>query len=141
MKRLLSIACFNAAALIALSLAASAQTPAPAKPASDPAMSKTMSKSGAKAPAQKSDADVQKCTQDKLSASKLKDDGITVAVSGGDATLTGMTKIAGHKGNATQFAKRCGATKVTNNITVQAAPKVKAAKPADSGAAMTPKKP
>jgi osmotically-inducible protein OsmY len=134
MKRLLSIACCNVAALLALSLAASAQTP-------PPAMTKTAPKTGQKASAPKSDADIQKCIQDKLASTKLKDDGITVAVSGGDATLTGATKIAGHKGNATQFAKRCGATKVTNNITVQTTPKVKTAKPADSGATMTPKKP
>jgi osmotically-inducible protein OsmY len=140
MKRLLSIACCNAAALLALSVAASAQTPAPAKSASDPAMTKT-AKSSPKAAAPKADADVQKCTQDKLVGSKLKDDNITVAVSGGEATLTGATKIAGHKGNATQFAKRCGATKVTNNITVESTPKTKAAKPADSGGTTTPKKP
>jgi len=134
MKRLLSIACCNVAALLVLSMAAFAQTP-------PPAMTKTAPKSNAKAPAQKSDADIQKCIQDKLSSSKLKDDGITVTVSGGDATLTGATKIAGHKGNATQFAKRCGATKVTNNITVETVHKVKTAKPAAGGATMTPKKP
>lgn len=65
---------------------------------------------------------------DKLASTKLKDDGTTVAVSGGTATLTGTVKIGGHKGNATQFAKRCGATTVTNNITVESAPKTKAKK-------------
>src|SRR5580765_7671682 len=99
MKRLLSIACCNLAALFILSVAASAQTPAPAKPTPAPAMTKTTPKATAKTAAPKSDADIQKCTQDKLSSTKLKDDGITVAVSGGEATLTGTTKIGGHKGN------------------------------------------
>lgn len=141
MKRLLSIACCNAAALLVLAIAGSAQTPAPAKATAAPAMTKTATKSNAKASAPKTDADIQKCIQDKLATSKLKDDGFSVTVTGGDATLAGATKVAGHKGNASQFAKRCGATKVTNNIGVQSVPKVKPAKPADSGAAMTPKKP
>lgn len=140
MKRLL-FACCNMAALLILSVAVSAQTTTPAKPTPAPAMTKPTPKPAAKTVAPKTDADVQKCIQDKLSSTKLKDDGITVAVSGGDATLTGTTKIGGHKGNATQFAKRCGATKVTNNITVQSTPKTKPAKPADGGATMTPKKP
>jgi hypothetical protein len=104
-------------------------------------MTKTATKSNAKASAPKTDADIQKCIQEKFATAKLRDDGLSVAVSSGDATLTGATKIAGHKGNATQFAKRCGATKVANNISVQSAPKVKPAKSGDGGAAMTPKKP
>ena len=106
-----------------------AQTPTVAKPTPNPATTKTTTTAKSSAP--KSDADIQKCIQDKLASTKLKDDGISVAVSGGEATLTGTTKIAGHKGNATQFAKRCGATKVTNNITVQSTPKDKTMKPAD----------
>jgi len=141
MKRLLSLAGCNLAALLILSMAASAQTTPPAKPADSPMMTKTTTKSKAKASAPKTDADIQKCIEDKLSSSKLKDDGITVAVSGGDSTLTGATKVAGHKGNAAQFAKRCGAKKVTNNITVEVTPKVKAAKTADGAATKTPTKP
>lgn len=124
-----------------LSLAAAAQTPAPAKQTSTPAMTRKVAQGAAKTVAPKSDSDVQKCIQDKLAGSKLKEDNLSVAVSGGEATLTGATKIGGHKGNATQFAKRCGATKVTNNITVQSVAKSKPAKPADGGAPMTPKKP
>jgi len=138
MKRLLSIACCNAAALLVLSMAASAQT-TPQTPA--PSMTKTTTKSKAKASTPKTDADIQKCIEEKISGSKLKDDGITVAVSGGDSTLTGATKVAGHKGNAAQFAKRCGATKVTNNIEVQSTPKTKAPKTADGAASKTSKKP
>lgn len=141
MRRLLSIACCNVAALLVLSMAASAQTPPPAKSEPAPAMTKTTTKSKAKTSTPKTDADIQKCIEDKLSSSKLKDDGITVAVSSGDSTLTGVTKVAGHKNNAAQFAKRCGATKVTNNITVQSTPKVKAAKTADDATTKTPKKP
>ena len=125
--------------MIVLSMASMAQTPTTAKPTPTPAKTKTTAAATTSSP--KADADVQKCTQDKLASTKLKDDGITVAVSGGEATLAGTVKIAGHKGNATQFAKRCGATKVTNNITVQSTPKTKTPKPADAGATMTPKKP
>jgi osmotically-inducible protein OsmY len=137
MRRLLSIACCNVAALLVLSMAASAQTPPPAKSEPAPAMKQTTTKSKASTP--KSDADIQKCIEDKLSSSKFKDDGITVAVSSGDSTLTGVTKVAGNKSNAAKFAKRCGATKVTNNITVQSTPK--AAKTADDATTKTPKKP
>ena len=141
MKKLSSIAFCNVAALLFLSMAASAQTTTPSKPSAAPAMTKTTTKSKAKASTQKTDPEIQKCIEDKISGSKLKDDGITVAVSGGDSTLTGATKVAGHKGNAAQFAKRCGATKVTNNITVESTPKVKAAKTGDGASAKTPKKP
>ncbi len=139
MKKLFSNVFCSAAALIVLSMAASAQTPMAAKPTPVPA--KTKPTTMAKTTAPKADADIQKCTQDKLASTKLKDDGITVAVSSGEATLAGTTKVGGHKGNATLFAKRCGATKVINNITVQSTPKTKTAKPADAGATMTPKKP
>src|SRR5215468_9546392 len=116
MKRLLSIVYCNVAALLVLSMAASAQTTPAAKPAPAPAMTKTTTKSKVKASTPKTDADIQKCIEDKLSGSKLK-------------------------GNAAQFAKRCGATKVTNNITVESTPKTKAAKTADGAATKTPKKP
>ena len=64
------------------------------------------------------EAEVQKCIEDKLKGGALKDDGITVKVSNGVATLEGKTSVPGHKGGATQIAKGCGAQKVTNNITV-----------------------
>ena len=139
MKRLFSIACCNLAALIVLSLAVSAQTPTMAKPTPTPAKTKTTAIAKTSAP--KTDADIQKCLQDKLASSKLKHDGFTVKVSGGEATLSGTTSSGGHKENAMLFAKHCGATKVTNNITVQSTHKTKPAKPADGGATMVPKKP
>ena len=74
---------------------------------------------GNNATPQKSDADIQKCITDKLAASaSLKDQGITVAVSNGVATLTGKVKNAGSKGAATNLAKGCGAKSVTNELTV-----------------------
>ncbi len=69
------------------------------------------------------DLEVQKCIEDKLAGSALKDDGITVKVSNGEAVLEGKSKTPGHKGNATQFAKGCGAQKVTNNIIITRNPK------------------
>src|SRR5678815_553253 len=108
MKRLF----LTGTALFVLTLTSMAQTPSPAKPTPTP----KAKPAGAKTSAPKTDADIQKCIESKLGSSKLKDDGLTVAVSGGNATFTGMTKIAGHKGNATQFAKACGAKQVTNNI-------------------------
>jgi len=139
MKRLFSIACCNVAALVVLSLAAMAQTPTTAKTTPTPAKNKASAKTAMKTAAPKADADIQKCTQDKFSSGKFKDDGITVAVSGGEATLAGTTKISGHKGNATQFAKRCGATKVTNNITVESTPKHKTAKATDKSTSQSKK--
>lgn len=68
------------------------------------------------------DVDVQKCITDKLGNSKLKDDGITAKVNGGEATLEGNVKVSAHKGNASQIAKNCGAQKVTNNIIVPSKP-------------------
>ena len=72
----------------------------------------------AKKKAALTDADIQKCIEDKLGNSKLKSEGITSKVSGGEATLEGSVKVSAHKGNASQIATKCGAQKVTNNITV-----------------------
>src|SRR5215470_15821075 len=78
--------------------------------------------------APKSDEDVQKCITDKFATSKtLTGGGATVA--GGEATLTGEAKNAGAKTSAGKTAKGCGAKKVTNNISVAAAPAKGAAKP------------
>ena len=63
-----------------------------------------------------------------------KSQGFSAKVSGGEATLTGNANNAGSKGAATGIAKRCGATKVTNNITSPAVSKPKKsgdAKPAE----------
>jgi preprotein translocase subunit SecG len=82
------------------------------------------------AAAPKSDADIQKCIQDKIAASaSLKGLGLSATVSNGEATITGMAKSGGSKGAATKIAKNCGAKKVTNNITVEAAAKPAAKKP------------
>jgi|SRR5262245_29068080 osmotically-inducible protein OsmY len=86
-------------------------------------------KKAAAAPkAPKSDADVQKCINDKLATNKAITGG-TAAVASLEATLTGEAKNAGAKNGAGKTATGCGAKKVTNNITV-AAPPAKAAKPA-----------
>src|SRR5262249_60479153 len=85
-------------------------------------------KKAAAAKPAKSDADVQKCINDKLATNK----GITggsATVASLEATLTGEAKNAGAKNGAGQTATGCGAKKVTNNITV-AAPAPKAPKPA-----------
>jgi len=82
---------------------------------------KPADKSAAKKPtaaAPKSDAEIQKCINDKFAgAEKLKSQGFSATVSNGEATLTGAANNAGSKGAATKIAKSCGATKVTNNIT------------------------
>ncbi|MBO0722135.1 MAG: BON domain-containing protein [Blastocatellia bacterium] len=86
--------------------------------------------------APKSDSDIQSCITEKLAAApKLKDQGLSAAVSGGVATFTGTAKNAGSKGGVANIAKACGANKVVNNITVESAPK--AAAPA--GGAKKPK--
>ncbi len=114
-----------------VSLGVSAQTkPADAKPAKPAKAEKPK-------PAPKSDAEIQQCITDKLAAApKLKDQKITVSVSGGVATLTGEVSNGGSKGAATKICKSCGAKSTKNNITVKKAEKpakpAKAAKPVDS---------
>lgn len=83
---------------------------------------KKESKPAKAAAAPKSDADVQKCISDKFAASKTITNG-AATVATGEATLTGEAKSPGAKGGATRSAKACGAKKVTNNMTVTAAPK------------------
>jgi osmotically-inducible protein OsmY len=127
------ISAFVAAVCLAafVSLGVSAQTkPADTKPAKPAKAEKPK-------PAPKSDAEIEKCITDKLAASpKLKDQKITVSVSGGVATLTGEVNNGGSKGAATNICKSCGAKSTKNNITVKKAPKPeKPKKPAD------PKKP
>jgi osmotically-inducible protein OsmY len=86
-------------------------------------------KAAAATKAPKSDADVQKCINDKLATNKAITGG-TAAVASLEATLTGEAKNAGAKNGAAKTATGCGAKKVTNNITVAAAPAKGAAKPA-----------
>jgi osmotically-inducible protein OsmY len=67
------------------------------------------------------DGAIQKCITDKLAASTaLNPQGFSATVSGGVATLTGTAKDAGSKGAASNIAKKCGAKKVTNNISAPA---------------------
>ncbi len=61
------------------------------------------------------DTAIEQCIADQLRGAAFKGDEIAVRVSGGEAHLTGKVKAAGHKGRATQVARRCGATKVTND--------------------------
>ena len=71
-------------------------------------------------PPPKSDSDIQKCIQDKLAKAKtLGTESITVTVANGEATLAGTVKKSGEKGGATNICKSCGATKVTNNLTIE----------------------
>ena len=58
-----------------------------------------------------SDADIQKCIQDKVAASDLKSQNVAVSVSNGQATLTGDINTAAHKNTAGQIARGCGAHK------------------------------
>jgi osmotically-inducible protein OsmY len=80
--------------------------------------------------APKSDEDIQKCINDGFASNaKLKDLSLSAAVVSGEATLTGDAKSGGNKNTAASVAKKCGAKKVTNNITIPGqAPK--AGKPA-----------
>lgn|SRR5262249_46177265 len=127
----------NAFALMAvLVFSAVAQTPAPAKQESKQASKTTKTKAAA---TPKSDDDIQKCITDKLAAStKLKADGFNVTVANGVATLTGSTKIAGHKGGAGSIAKSCGAKSIQNNISVEKSGKMKMTGDQKTGAAKKP---
>ncbi len=58
-----------------------------------------------------SDGDIQKCIQDKIAASDLKNQNIQVSVSNGQALLTGDISTPGHKSTAGQIARGCGAHK------------------------------
>jgi hypothetical protein len=115
-------------AVFALSAMAQGAAPAKEKPA----------KPAKVAAAPKSDAEVAKCINDKFAASSAIKNG-KASVSGGVATLTGDVNSGGAKGGQTVAAKSCGATSVTNNITVAPkapkAEKAPAAKPAAPAAA------
>ncbi|HET9839535.1 MAG TPA: BON domain-containing protein [Candidatus Angelobacter sp.] len=59
----------------------------------------------------KSDAEIQKCIQDKVAASELKNQNVQVSVANGEATLAGPFSTPGHKNTAGQIARGCGAHK------------------------------
>lgn len=65
------------------------------------------------------DAGIQQCIEGKLAKSKMRSENFAAAVSGGAATFTGSTKVAGHKGGVTGIGKSCGAKSIVNNITVE----------------------
>jgi hypothetical protein len=80
--------------------------------------------SNAKASKPATDADLQKCIEDRFAnAQSLKDKLPKVTVNGGVATLTGEAKNGGTKGGATRMAKSCGAKEVKNELTVPASTK------------------
>jgi osmotically-inducible protein OsmY len=122
---------------IVFTLGASAQTSANKMTANKSAPPKTQTKqSKPTKAAPKSDSEIQSCVESKLAADpKMKDQGFTVAVSGGVATFSGSTKNSGSKGGVNSIAKSCGAKQVVNNITVE-----KAAKSSQSSSAAKPKK-
>jgi osmotically-inducible protein OsmY len=69
--------------------------------------------------APKTDDQIQKCITAGLSESpKLKRLALNAIVANGEATLTGEAKSSGNKNTATGVARKCGAKKVTNNITI-----------------------
>lgn len=69
----------------------------------------------------KSDADLQKAAAEKLTADKVV--GVTVAVNGGVATLTGEVADITVKNRAESSVKPIeGIKSVTNNVTIKAAP-------------------
>lgn len=59
----------------------------------------------------------------KLSRSKLKQDGVKFSVQDGVVTWTGQVKVPQRKGAATRMAKTAGASRVVNQITVDAVAK------------------
>ncbi len=83
----------------------------------------------------KSDADLTKAVQDKLAADNVT--GVTVAVSGGVATLTGQVADITVKNKAEESAKAVeGIKSVTNNLTTRPIP---VATPAAADPALTGK--
>ena len=115
MKRIITALC-SASLLVALTCLVNAQDMQKqpgTKPAAKPAK--------AKAAMPTSDADIQKCIQDKFaSAPSMKDNPPLVSVSGGVATIKGEAKNGGQKGAASGIAKRCGAKEVKNEMTMPA---------------------
>ncbi len=70
-----------------------------------------------KASVTKTDTQIESCITDRLARSeKLREQGFTVTVAEGVATLKGKAVNAGSKGAATRIAKSCGATTVKNEI-------------------------
>ena len=58
-----------------------------------------------------SDGDIQKCIQDKVAASDLKNQNVQVSVNNAEAVLTSDIKTAAQQNAAQQIARGCGAHK------------------------------
>lgn len=71
------------------------------------------------------DSEIQQAIQAKLAKSKIGKDGFKFHVMHGVVTWEGTTSVMQHKGSATRMAKAAGASKVVNNIQVNAAAKAK----------------
>ncbi len=80
-----------------------------------------------KAPAQRSDAEIEAAIRAKFAASKINEDKFQVRVQGGVANIEGRTDVIQHKGVATRLAKTGGAKSVNNKIQIGDAARAKAA--------------
>ncbi len=70
--------------------------------------------------APKGDDEIQKCITDSFAkGASLKEQKLSVKVSGGVATISGVAKNQGSKGAASRIAKKCGAREVKNEATVE----------------------
>lgn len=72
------------------------------------------------------DADIERAFKASMAESAVSDDGFTIHVHGGVATLDGRTNVMQHKGVATRYAKKAGALAVVNNIQISEAARQKA---------------
>ena len=76
----------------------------------------------AKRKAPKSDADIQTCITERITAAQnLQGDNISVVVANRAVTLNGTTSSAKNKNTAASLARRCNVSRVTNNLEVRAA--------------------
>ena len=124
MKRTLVWLC-SITLIALLALSASAQEMQKKKSEAKPDKAKSEAKPDkTKKATPKTDADIQKCIEEKLAnAASLKDKKPSVSVSGGVATITGEAKNGGAKGAATKIATSCGAKEVKNELTIAASDK------------------
>jgi hypothetical protein len=113
--------------VIAMALAAFAQTTSTSKPAGS---KKAPAATGTSA---QEDKQIEAAIRAKLEKSKIGKDGLKVHVQGGVATWEGTTNVLQHKGAATRMAKAAGAKAVVNHIKVSDAAKEKAADNLDEG--------
>ncbi|MCS6953799.1 MAG: BON domain-containing protein [Bryobacterales bacterium] len=72
------------------------------------------------------DAQLEAAIRERFAKSKVAEDGFTVRVQGGVATIEGRTDVVQRKGAATRMAKSAGAKKVVNKVVVSDAARLKA---------------